>query len=490
MHVRRARSALPLVIVAIVLGTLVAQRTLTSIRGAAGAATDTPRPAPRDAVAPAGEGVLGAASVLPDTQGRVGGTRVATRAVLARPATVTALTAFIDGGAGGPVRYALYADAAGEPGRLLARSPVASAPPGGGWLTIGIAPVSLDAGPCWLALCADDADAGYRYAGDEGRTRHVSGVGPGPAFKETWGVSTTGRTRRVSIYATCLPAAGSSAEAVATAGIGAVIDADAAHDLAVPAVPAAPAVLATDAPLPAIEVTPPVPGMDRMLPSVVDDVAVDADGVLYLACNEAGRVVRLDPATGAIETIADRAAADLATFAPAGLDVDADGAVLVADRAGHRVLQLEPGTWRPSVIVGTGTPGFGGDGGAATRARLRGPGDVLVAADGGLLVADTGNHRVRRVDPVTGRIGTIAGSGVAGHFGDGGPARLAGLDGPDRLVAADGGAVRVRHRGGRVVRRIDRRGAIATEDPAAADGMFPDVDALLAAGEPAGIGRK
>jgi NHL repeat len=74
-----------------------------------------------------------------------------------------------------------------------------------------------------------------------------------------------------------------------------------------------------------------------------------------------------------------------------------------------------------STLAGDGTFGFSGDGGPATAAQLNGPIGVAVAADGGILIADYNNSRVRRVSP-TGTITTIAGSGTYGFSGDGGPA--------------------------------------------------------------------
>lgn len=93
-----------------------------------------------------------------------------------------------------------------------------------------------------------------------------------------------------------------------------------------------------------------------------------------------------------------------------------------------------------TTVVGTGAPGFSGDGGQATAAQLNDPTDVAVAADGGYLIADKDNHRVRRVAP-NGVITTVAGAGTAGFGGDGGAAILALLNEPTAVAAAaDGGS--------------------------------------------------
>jgi DNA-binding beta-propeller fold protein YncE len=115
---------------------------------------------------------------------------------------------------------------------------------------------------------------------------------------------------------------------------------------------------------------------------------------------------------------------------PAGrLAVDAEGNVYFADSGNHRVRKID----RDGIITtvaGNGSPGFSGDGGAATDAQLNNPVDVEVAADGSLYIADTYNSCVRVVDP-QGDIHTVAGvCGSSGFNGDGGDAIEALLDRP------------------------------------------------------------
>jgi DNA-binding beta-propeller fold protein YncE len=115
---------------------------------------------------------------------------------------------------------------------------------------------------------------------------------------------------------------------------------------------------------------------------------------------------------------------------PAGrLAVDAEGNVYFADSGNHRVRKID----RDGIITtvaGNGSPGFSGDGGAATDAQLNNPVDVEVAADGSLYIADTYNSCVRVVDP-QGVILTVAGvCGSSGFNGDGGDAIEALLDRP------------------------------------------------------------
>src|SRR5688572_7694488 len=82
-----------------------------------------------------------------------------------------------------------------------------------------------------------------------------------------------------------------------------------------------------------------------------------------------------------------------------------------------------------STLAGTGVPGFSGDGGPASKAQLNNPYGVARGPDGALYVCDIGNHRIRRIDR-DGTITTVAGNGKAGYAGDGGPATAAELNEP------------------------------------------------------------
>ena len=73
-----------------------------------------------------------------------------------------------------------------------------------------------------------------------------------------------------------------------------------------------------------------------------------------------------------------------------------------------------------TTVAGSGTPGFGGDGGAATSAKLYSPVGLALDANGNLYIADTNNSAIRKV--ANGTISTVAGNGLQGYSGDGGPA--------------------------------------------------------------------
>lgn len=115
------------------------------------------------------------------------------------------------------------------------------------------------------------------------------------------------------------------------------------------------------------------------------------------------------------------------------------GGFLIADSGNSRVRKVGA-DGIITTVAGTGTQGFGGDGGAAASAKLAIPSGLSVLPDGGYLIADTFNHRIRKVD-ASGTITTVAGSSATPGFGgDGGAATTALLNAPrDVTVTADGG---------------------------------------------------
>lgn len=145
---------------------------------------------------------------------------------------------------------------------------------------------------------------------------------------------------------------------------------------------------------------------------------------------------------------------------PTGVLVDAQGRLLFAEANSHRVVRYDFGARSTTVLAGTGTADFSGDGGAATEAKLNSPGDLAFDSSGGLLIADRGNRRIRRVDLATGKIETIAGSSreysyidISGEPAkDIGLARISGLatDAEGNLYIADGARILLVRPGGLV----------------------------------------
>ena len=93
----------------------------------------------------------------------------------------------------------------------------------------------------------------------------------------------------------------------------------------------------------------------------------------------------------------------------ADVDVDASGNVYFVDSASHRIRRIDAATGTVTTVAGDGWPGFAGDGGAATKARLSSPSGVAVAPSGNIYVADLGNLRIREVIAGTAVIRTVAG---------------------------------------------------------------------------------
>ena len=202
--------------------------------------------------------------------------------------------------------------------------------------------------------------------------------------------------------------------------------------------------------------------------------AVDNNGMIWFTDTGHHQIKRLDPVTGLVTVVAGtgmagalgdgRPAISASLDMPHGVAVDNRGAVYIADSANNRIRMVTLGTGLITTVAGTGRPGFRGDGGPATAAELDHPRFLVVAPDGSLIVADTGNHRIRRIDP-SGIISTIAGTGRRGLSGDGGPATAADLDDPRGLALAGDGTLYVA--GGEgvplpAVRRIDPAGIITT----------------------------
>ena len=198
-------------------------------------------------------------------------------------------------------------------------------------------------------------------------------------------------------------------------------------------------------------------------------MAVDAVGNVYVADAGNHRIRRVD-AAGTITTFAgtgdrgyagDGGPASRALLdRPVGVAVDAVGNVYVADAGNHRIRQVNPvGTI--TTFAGTGDRGYAGDSGPASRARLDRPVGVAVDAVGNVYVADTANHRVRKID-VTGTIKTFAGTGTEGHSGDGGSATSARIHNPTGVAVDISDSVLIADLDNHRIRRVDPAGLIST----------------------------
>ncbi len=147
---------------------------------------------------------------------------------------------------------------------------------------------------------------------------------------------------------------------------------------------------------------------------------------------------------------------------PRGLAFSPAGNLYFAQTDEHRITMLDREQGKVAPIAGTGIGGFSGDGGPAGMAQLFSPHGIATDKAGNILIADAGNHRVRRVDAATMRISTVAGNGTQGFLGDGGSARQARLNAPQGVAFDDAGNIYIADTGNHRIRRVNRSGNIAT----------------------------
>ncbi|HKB13177.1 MAG TPA: hypothetical protein VKD69_21080 [Vicinamibacterales bacterium] len=196
-------------------------------------------------------------------------------------------------------------------------------------------------------------------------------------------------------------------------------------------------------------------------------LVIGPDGALYFCDLDNQRIRRLDLRTRRLTTIAGTGergyrgdggpAADAALNMPHELRFDSRGDLFVVERDSHVVRKIDMRTRVITTIAGTGTPGFSGDGGAASAAQLRQPHSIAFDRDGALLVCDIGNHRIRRVDLRTGMIATFAGTGETAATPDGAPLAGTPLRAPRTIAVAPSGDLYVALREGNAIYRIDAR---------------------------------
>ena len=146
--------------------------------------------------------------------------------------------------------------------------------------------------------------------------------------------------------------------------------------------------------------------------------------------------------------------------APQGLCIDSSGNIYIADTGNNRVRKLNALTNTASTVAGTGVSGASGDNGPAASAQLSAPGSVSADGQGNLYIADTGNHKIRRVDASTGFITTVAGTGAADYYGDGVQAPTAKLHSPSDVFVDGAGNIYIADTQNHVIRKIDTAGVI------------------------------
>jgi len=200
-----------------------------------------------------------------------------------------------------------------------------------------------------------------------------------------------------------------------------------------------------------------------------DGLAVAEDGSVYVADGFQHTVYRISSAgvvtaaagTGKSGYSGDGGPATRARLSrPADIRVSRDGELFIADVQNHSVRHVDA-FGRITTIVGTGQPGFSPDGSLASEASLNSPWGIALDRQGLLVISDSENHRVRRVEH-DGRLSTIAGNGAPGYTGDGGSAVRASLNSPQGLFVDHDGRILIVDEHNHVIRLVDLSGVITT----------------------------
>ncbi|MDA2933392.1 IPT/TIG domain-containing protein [Acidobacteria bacterium AH-259-D05] len=220
-------------------------------------------------------------------------------------------------------------------------------------------------------------------------------------------------------------------------------------------------------------------------------VEVDEAGNLFIADTLNDRIRRVDAVTGVITTMAGTGeetfsgeggpATAAALNEPSGVVLDSAGNLFIADTLNHRIRRVDAVTGVMTTMAGTGEETFSGEGGPATTAALKEPFGVAVDEAGNLFIADTFNHRIRRVDATTGIITTVAGTGEATFSGDAGPAVAAALYRPTGVVLDSAGNLFIADDFNERVRRVDAVTGVITTVAGTGQARFSG-DGGLAAG--------
>ena len=179
-------------------------------------------------------------------------------------------------------------------------------------------------------------------------------------------------------------------------------------------------------------------------------IALDGKGSLYIADIGNHRIRRVDLSSGVVTTFAgtgersptpDGAPLEGTPLnGPRALAFAPNGDLYIALREGNAVYRLDVGANRLHHVAGTGEKGYTGDGGPAVVATLAGPKGIEVGPDGGIYVADTENHAIRRIDASEGTVSTVAGDGKV-HDGPDGDPLTCGLARPHGVFVGPDGSI-------------------------------------------------
>ena len=222
-------------------------------------------------------------------------------------------------------------------------------------------------------------------------------------------------------------------------------------------------------------------------------LTIDKDGNLHTTHNTPQSLVgRIDTTAWAITRTAglqsagydgdDGSALDARFAMPVGVVPDAYGNLIIADTGNNRIRKVAATTGMITTIAGTGVVGSEGDGGAAVNAALNKPMRPALDAFGNIYFADSLNNKIRRIDAVSGLITTMAGTGTAGFSGDDGPAVSASLNSPSGVRFGTDGGMYVSDTGNNRIRKIGANGIIVTIAGSGAAATSGDGGAAVLAG--------
>ena len=191
-------------------------------------------------------------------------------------------------------------------------------------------------------------------------------------------------------------------------------------------------------------------------------IVFDQSGNMFIADYYNSRVRKINKSTGIITTVAGGGngpagnggpATSATLINPSGLAFDKSGDLYIADWASSVIRKVNMTTGIITTVAGNGTPGYNGDGQLATNASLYAPYDVSIDPDGNIIIADYWNARIRKVDG-SGNISTIAGTGLNGYNGDGGPATEAAISGPANISVDKQGNIYISDYYANVIRKV------------------------------------
>ncbi|HXB12146.1 MAG TPA: T9SS type A sorting domain-containing protein [Bacteroidia bacterium] len=193
-------------------------------------------------------------------------------------------------------------------------------------------------------------------------------------------------------------------------------------------------------------------------------IAADDSGNVFIADFYNNRIRKVEWNTGIITTIAGNGASGYfgdggqATAAklsyPIQVAVDDSDNIYIADANNSRIRKVTHATGKISTVAGTGVFGYNGDGGLATAADLYFPQGITIDANGVLYISDTYNQRIRAVDPWDHKIRTVAGDGNLGFSGDGGAATSAKLNYPENVAFDGAGTMYIADWGNNRIRKV------------------------------------